>query len=70
MDRLLTLAEVAELENVSRVTVWRRIKAGILPTPVLVGDRSPRIAESEYREYRVNLRRVDYVPADETADVT
>ncbi len=62
MDRLLTLGEIAKAEGVSRVTVWRRIKAGILPAPVMVGDRSPRIPESEYKTYRASLPRVNYAP--------
>ena len=64
MDRLLTLAEVAEAENVSRVTIWRRIKAGILPAPVMVGANSPRLIESEYLTYRASLPRANYAPGE------
>lgn len=70
MDKLLTLTEVAEAENVSRVTVWRRIKAGILPAPVMVGDRSPRISEFEYQEYRASLPRVSYAPTDDQPETS
>ncbi len=70
MDRLLTLTEVAEAENVSRVTVWRRIRAGILPAPIMVGARSPRIPESEYRAYRESLPRVSYAPTDDQPEAS
>ena len=65
MDELLTLKQVAELEKTSRTTVWRRIKAGTLPAPVMVGDNSPRIIESEYLACRANLPRADYAPTEE-----
>jgi len=33
----------------------------------MVGDKSPRIVESEYRAYRASLPRADYAAADKPA---
>lgn len=64
MEKLLTLAEIAERESCSKVTVWRRIKAGTLPAPVMAGPNSPRIIESEYEARCAKLPRAPYAPAD------
>ena len=45
-EKLYTLAEVRELLNLSRPTIWRRIKAGELQV-IRLGPRSPRFAASE-----------------------
>ena len=44
MPKLLTAAELAELFNISRVHVWRRVKAGYLPTPNLPGTEVSPLA--------------------------
>ena len=50
MPKLLTVAELAELFNISRVHVWRRVKAGHLPTPIYPAPRSPRWRADEIEE--------------------
>ena len=42
MMKLLTAAEVAELFSISRVHVWRRVKAGHLPAPIYPAPKAPR----------------------------
>ena len=50
MSKLLTAAELAELFNISRVHVWRRVKAGYLPTPIYPAPRSPRWRADEIED--------------------
>lgn len=40
MPEYLRLAEVAKHLNVSKVTLWRKTKAGLLPTPIKLGVNS------------------------------
>ena len=42
MAKLLTAIEVATLLRISRVHVWRRVKAGNLPAPIYLAPRAPR----------------------------
>lgn len=49
MDRYLTIAEVAELLRVSRSTVKRRIRAGVIPV-VRWGNSHPRISAAALDE--------------------
>ncbi len=46
IDRLLTDREVAERLGVSKATIWRHAKAGLLPKPVKLGY-SARWPESD-----------------------
>ena len=48
-ERLLTLREVQELANLSKVTLWRAARRGDLRT-IRVG-RTVRIRPSDYREF-------------------
>ncbi|MEX2275647.1 MAG: helix-turn-helix domain-containing protein [Actinomycetota bacterium] len=48
-DRLLTVAEVADIMRVSNMTVYRLIKSGQLPA-IRVG-KNYRIRESEVEQY-------------------
>ncbi len=41
-----TVTEVAKLLKLSRVTVWRRVKAGQLHL-IYVGERQPRVTYAE-----------------------
>ncbi len=40
MKRLLSTKEVAHLYSISRSTLWRRIKAGQIPTPTTINGRN------------------------------
>ncbi|KQV39170.1 MULTISPECIES: helix-turn-helix domain-containing protein [unclassified Rhizobium] len=46
VDRLLTDKEVAEIFQVHRATIWRRVKDGTLPRPIRMGTIS-RFPQSE-----------------------
>ena len=47
MTKLLTATEVAELFSISRVHVWRRVKAGHLPAPIYPAPEAPRWRSDE-----------------------
>lgn len=49
-ERLLKIAQVARLANVSERTVWRDIQAGNLPVRYPM-PRRPRVRMSDAREY-------------------
>ncbi len=63
MERLLTYADIMENDQCSRVTVYRRIKAGLLPKPILISPGCPRIKESEYLASREAMPRSKYTRA-------
>lgn len=46
-DSLLTVKEVAAFLRCGVATVWKAVKAGMLPPPVYVGSKSPRWWRSE-----------------------
>ena len=53
-DRLLNAREVAEILNISIVSVWRIFRKGEIPT-VIVGERSRRVKRSDLDAY-INSR--------------
>lgn len=55
-DKLLTLNEVAEYLRVSKLTVWRYIKAGKLPAYKF--GRDWRIKEVEFEKFMESRRKV------------
>lgn len=44
--RLLSMPEVAAMLGVSRGTVWRWIRLKVLPAPIRIGPKSPRLLAS------------------------
>lgn len=48
---LLTIRQAAERLALSTRTVWRRINAGVLPQPVYVGKKSPRLPAHVIERY-------------------
>ena len=50
MPELMTAVEVAAALGISRVHVWRKVKAGALPAPIYAMPKSPRWLRSEIRE--------------------
>ena len=50
MKALLTVAEVAALLKVSKITVWRQAKNGVFPAPVTIGG-SKRWRPEDIEEY-------------------
>ena len=53
-DRLLNAREVAEILNISIVSVWRMFRKGEIPT-IIVGERSRRVKRSDLDAY-INSR--------------
>ncbi len=49
--RLLTDRELADLFGCSRASIWRWLKAGKLPAPITVGDRSKRWRQSDVERF-------------------
>lgn len=56
IDRMMTLAEVAEAMNVTQRHVYRLIAAGEFPQPIRVG-RCVRVPLSEFRAYLERLKQ-------------
>ena len=57
MGRLLGINEVAELTGVSKITIYRRIKADTFPKPVKVGIRAVRWDADEIEQWKSELPR-------------
>lgn len=54
-DRFLTDRDVAQMFNISRPTVWRHTRNGLLPRPVKLGNCT-RWVESELATVRDRLK--------------
>ena len=54
-DRLLTLEDVAKLENSSKISISRRWKSGDGPPFFHVGERRPRTTIRLWRSYITSL---------------
>ncbi|MGR5306177.1 helix-turn-helix transcriptional regulator [Vibrio mediterranei] len=46
MKHLISTAEVCHAYGISRSTLWRRIKAGQIPTPTKINDRNYWLADA------------------------
>ena len=57
MGRLLSMNEVEELTGVSKVTIYRRMKADTFPRPVKVGTRAVRWDADEIEQWKSELPR-------------
>ncbi|HID87447.1 MAG TPA: DNA-binding protein [Anaerolineae bacterium] len=66
-QKLLTVDQVAEILQVSRTTVYRRIRAGVLPA-VKLGHRQVRIRQEDLEAY-IEAHRIGKEPAEETEEV-
>ena len=53
-DSLLNAREVAEILNISIMSVWRMFRNGEIPT-VIIGERSRRVKRSDLNAY-INSR--------------
>ena len=67
--RIIRLAVILERTNLSRTTIWRKIRAGDFPTPIKLGPNSIGFDEDEYDEWFAALPRVTYAasPKEGTA---
>jgi len=66
-QKLLTVDQVAEILQVSRTTIYRRIKAGELPA-VKLGRRQVRIRQEDLEAY-IQAHRIGKEPAEETGEI-
>ena len=66
-QKLLTVDQVAEILQVSRTTIYRRIKAEELPA-VKLGRRQVRITQEDLEAY-IQAHRIGKEPAEETDEV-
>lgn len=57
-DRLLKDTEVAEKLSITRDTVWKQTKAGIIPQPVRHGKGAARWRQSEINAYIATLEPI------------
>jgi predicted DNA-binding transcriptional regulator AlpA len=58
-DRLLKDTEVAEILSVTRDTVWKQSRAGIIPCPVRHGIGAARWRLSEINAYIASLEHIN-----------
>jgi predicted DNA-binding transcriptional regulator AlpA len=63
--RFLSYADLEERYGKSRVTLWRWVRAGLLPAPYETGPNSVGFADDELDERDANLTRRTYAPAVE-----
>ena len=62
-QRFLSYADLEERYGKSRVTIWRWVRAGLLPAPYVTGPNSVGFATDELDERDANLTRRAYGPA-------
>ncbi len=60
--RFLSYADLEERYGKSRVTIWRWIRAGLLPAPYEIGPNSVGFDSDEIQERDAGLKRKNYAP--------
>ena len=65
-NQMLRAPEVMARTGLSRVTIWRRVRAGTFPAPVQLGENSIGWPASEITAWLANRPRRTY--GAETAD--
>ena len=66
-NQMLRAPEVMARTGLSRVTIWRRVRAGTFPAPVELGENSIGWPESEIAGWLANRPRRTY-SADATPE--
>ena len=59
-NQMLRAPEVTARTGLSRVTIWRRVRAGTFPPPVQLGENSIGWLESEITAWVENRKRRTY----------
>ena len=59
-DDFLSYADLEERYGKSRVTLWRWVRAGLLPAPYEIGPNSVAFKSQEIRERDASLKRKSY----------
>ena len=55
-DRLIRMPELSARTGLSRTTIYRRVKDGTLPRPLLIGSASIAWRESQIDDWIANLQ--------------
>jgi len=63
-QHFLTYADLAQRYDKSRVTIWRWVRAGLLPAPVQLGPNSVGFPVPDVLEFETKLPRVNYQPEE------
>ncbi len=63
--RFLSYSDLEERYGKSRVTLWRWVRAGLLPPPYETGPNSVGFDSEEIQERDAGLKRRAYAPAAE-----
>ena len=61
--QFLSYADLEERYGKSRVTLWRWVRAGLLPAPYETGPNSVGFDSEEIQERDAGLKRKSYAPA-------
>ena len=64
--RFLSYAYLETRYGKSRITIWRWVRAGLLPAPYETGPNSVGFASDELDERDAGLKRRSYAPAQES----
>lgn len=56
MDRILRLAQVAEIAQMEKTTIMRLVRAGKFPPPVQIGERAVGWRASDLQNWLANLQ--------------
>lgn len=71
MDKYLTIKQVAELLNLTPLTVWKKVKDGTFEAYQIKGSREWRITETEFfnfeRTYKKYGKRKDEIQVSTTS---
>ncbi len=60
VQQFLSYADLEERYGKSRVTLWRWVRAGLLPAPYEIGPNSVAFSSQEIRERDAGLKRKTY----------
>jgi prophage regulatory protein len=68
MDNILRVTEVTTRTGLSRISIWRKVRAGQFPAPIELSANSIGWPESEIAQWQANRPRRSYrAPAPEAA---
>ncbi len=59
-QQFLSYADLEERYGKSRVTIWRWVRAGLLPAPYEIGPNSVAFSSQEIQERDAGLKRKTY----------
>jgi prophage regulatory protein len=60
MDKVLRIADVIERIGLSRISIWRKVRAGEFPAPIELSRNSIGWPESEIAQWQASRPRRTY----------